>query len=120
MERSSQRCVLNVTKKRMNRKMVTYFIPRPKTRPAPPAMIPRKADRAVGVHRTNCPNCCAVITGPICEYCGTRFEERQVCLPITVSAEEAAEVFQRWNETVFGINPCRDVQAIKLPTKKQR
>lgn len=22
---------------------------------------------------TNCPNCGAVITGPQCEYCGTRF-----------------------------------------------
>lgn len=25
-------------------------------------------------HITNCPNCGAVITGPICEYCDTRFE----------------------------------------------
>jgi methionyl-tRNA synthetase len=24
---------------------------------------------------TNCPNCGAVITGPQCEYCGTRFTE---------------------------------------------
>ena len=24
---------------------------------------------------TNCPNCGAVITGPKCEYCGTRFTE---------------------------------------------
>lgn len=39
----------------------------------PVPMVPRMADRVPGVHRTNCPNCCAVITGPICEYCGTRF-----------------------------------------------
>lgn len=25
------------------------------------------------VDMTNCPNCGAVITGPQCEYCGTRF-----------------------------------------------
>ena len=24
---------------------------------------------------TNCPNCGAVITGTVCEYCGTRFED---------------------------------------------
>lgn len=27
----------------------------------------------VAVTDTNCPNCGAVITGPTCEYCGTRF-----------------------------------------------
>ena len=27
----------------------------------------------VNVQLTNCPNCGAVITGPICEYCDTRF-----------------------------------------------
>ena len=71
-------------------------------------------------HATNCPNCCAAITGPICEYCGTRFEDRQVCLPITVSAEEAAEAFRSWNESMFGRNPCLDDQPPKLPIKKQR
>lgn len=28
-------------------------------------------------HVTNCPNCCATITGPICEYCGTRFTDME-------------------------------------------
>lgn len=32
-------------------------------------------DPIIKEHRTNCPNCCATITGPICEYCGTRFPE---------------------------------------------
>lgn len=26
------------------------------------------------MQQTNCHNCGAVITGPTCEYCGTRFE----------------------------------------------
>ena len=26
--------------------------------------------------RTNCPNCAAPITGPICEYCGTHFKPK--------------------------------------------
>lgn len=30
-------------------------------------------DKTIKERRTNCPNCCAPITGPICEYCGTRF-----------------------------------------------
>ena len=78
----------------------------------PVQMIPRKVDRAVGVHRTNCPNCCAVITGPICEYCGTRFEgERysihrttegqEIVIPLDISAEQAAEAFRKWNESMF-------------------
>lgn len=46
-------------------------IPRPTKRPPTPALDP-----IIREYRTNCPNCCAVITGPICEYCGTRFSER--------------------------------------------
>ena len=79
--------------------MVTYFIPRPKTRPAPPAIN----------HRTNCPNCCAVITGPICEYCGTRFigadfaeQEKlitttgeEVIIPIYIGNEHLTDVIRK-------------------------
>lgn len=32
-----------------------------------------KADSKSHTKITNCPNCGAVITGPKCEYCGTRF-----------------------------------------------
>lgn len=72
----------------------------------PVQMIPRKADRAVGVHRTNCPNCCAVITGPICEYCGTRFEgERysihrttegqEIVIPIYIGQEHISDIIKK-------------------------
>lgn len=50
-------------------------IPRPTLRPPTPVQL-----------LTNCPNCCAVVTGPICEYCGTRF---------TMTAEEAFEQFHQ-------------------------
>ena len=52
------------------------IIPRPILRPNPP----------YSPTHTNCPNCCAVVTGPICEYCGTRF---------TMTAEEAFEQFHQ-------------------------
>ena len=75
----------------------------------PVPMVPRMADRVPGVHRTNCPNCCAVITGPICEYCGTRFggydpgagDDQTVVIPLNVTAEQAAEAFRSWNESMF-------------------
>ena len=60
-------------------------------------------------HATNCPNCCAVITGPICEYCGTRFggydpgagDDQTVVIPLNITAEQAAEAFRSWNESMF-------------------
>lgn len=75
----------------------------------PVPMVPRMADRVPGVHRTNCPNCCAVITGPICEYCGTRFggydpgagDDQTVVIPLNITAEQAAEAFRSWNESMF-------------------
>ncbi|MBR5013475.1 MAG: hypothetical protein IKY16_02590 [Bacteroidales bacterium] len=50
-------------------------------------------------HITNCPNCCAVITGPICEYCGTRFpnlfEEQDVIIPIYIGNKQIDEVITK-------------------------
>ena len=84
-------------------------------------------------HRTNCPNCCATITGPICEYCGTRFpelqqhyqilrttENQEIIIPIYISGEQIDKVVKR-NSTPFRSgNPAADVVAPPLPVKKQR
>ena len=49
--------------------------------------------------QTNCHNCGAVITGPTCEYCGTRFEFEPVKEPenlefkVGISASEAQLAF---------------------------
>ena len=66
-------------------------------------------DQTIKERMTNCPNCCAVITGPICEYCGTRFsgfypgdpKGDEVIIPIYIGNNQ--------------IDEC-----IKLPLKKQR
>lgn len=65
-------------------------------------------------HRTNCPNCCATITGPICEYCGTRFPEliqhyqllrttdnQEIIIPIYVGGDQIGEVVKRNNKSQF-------------------
>ena len=84
-------------------------------------------------HRTNCPNCCATITGPICEYCGTRFpelqqhyqilrttENQEIIIPIYISGEQIDKVVKQ-NSTPFRSgNPAADVVAPPLPVKKQR
>lgn len=84
-------------------------------------------------HVTNCPNCCAVITGPICEYCGTRFPEfeqyyqimrttdnQEIIIPIYVGGKEIDKVVKQ-NRTQFRSgNPAADVVAPQLPIKKQR
>lgn len=36
-------------------------------------MTEHSQNKWVAVSDTNCPNCGAVVTGPTCEYCGTRF-----------------------------------------------
>ena len=71
-------------------------------------------DRPIKEQRTNCPNCCAPITGAICEYCGTRFPERlqryqllrttdnqEIIIPIYVGGEQIGEVVKRNNKTQF-------------------
>lgn len=71
-------------------------------------------DRPIKDRRTNCPNCCAVITGPICEYCGTRFPElvqryqilrttdnQEIIIPIHIGGEQIGEVVKRNNKSQF-------------------
>ena len=77
-------------------------IPRPwKRPPTPPMYDPPKKE-----HVTNCPNCCAVITGPICEYCGTRFQTLadktidEIVIPIYVGGDRIGEVVKQ-NRTQF-------------------
>lgn len=90
-------------------------------------------DQTIKERRTNCPNCCATITGPICEYCGTRFPEleqhyqimrttdnQEIIIPIYVGGDRIGEVVKQ-NRTQFRSgNPAADVVAPPLPIKKQR
>lgn len=90
-------------------------------------------DQTIKERRTNCPNCCATITGPICEYCGTRFpefeqhyqiirttENQEIIIPIYVGGDQIGEVVKQ-NRTQFRSgNPAADVVAPTLPIKKQR
>jgi len=56
--------------------------------------------------KTNCPNCGAVITGAMCEYCGTVFNletvENEKPVSFGVSASEAAEAFLRLSKMLGG------------------
>lgn len=79
-------------------------IPRPTKRPPTPEMnhpVPEE-------NRTNCPNCCAVITGPICEYCGTVFDQsrtsrtifrttegEEIIIPVYVGSDQIAEIVKQ-------------------------
>lgn len=69
-------------------------------------------DQTIKERRTNCPNCCATITGPICEYCGTRFPEFEQHYQIMRTTDN--------QEIIISINPAADVVAPSLPIKKQR
>ena len=69
-------------------------------------------DQTIKERRTNCPNCCATITGPICEYCGTRFPEFEQHYQIMRTTDN--------QEIIISINPAADVVAPPLPIKKQR
>lgn len=84
-------------------------IPRPWKRPPTPIYEPPEMPKTAPVkknnQRTNCPNCCAVITGPVCEYCGTRFEEyEERVIPIYINNQQVDEV----------------VKPLSLPIKEQR
>ena len=53
----------------------------------------------------NCPNCCAPIAGPFCEYCGTVFEQsvsiltttdnQQIIIPIYIGQTQIDEIIKR-------------------------
>lgn len=91
-------------------------------------------DQKIKERRTNCPNCCAIITGPICEYCGTRFPEfeqyyqivrapnnQEIVIPIkNVGADLIGEIVKHNPKLFRSGNPAADVVAPPLPTKKQR
>lgn len=90
-------------------------------------------DKPIKDRRTNCPNCCAVITGPICEYCGTRFpdleshyqimrttDNQEIVIPVYVSGEKIDEVVRNNKTTFRSGNPAADVVAPSLPITKQR
>lgn len=65
-------------------------------------------DQKVKDRRTNCPNCCAVITGPICEYCGTRFggydpgdpKGDAMIIPVYIGSNCVGEIFKK-NDSRF-------------------
>lgn len=78
----------------------------------------------------NCPNCCAPIAGPYCEYCGTVFEQsfsvltttdnEQIVIPIYIGGVQIDKVVKQ-NKTQFrSENPAANVDAPPLPIKKQR
>lgn len=75
-------------------------------------------DQKIKERRTNCPNCCAIITGPICEYCGTRFpdleqhyqimrttDNQEIIIPIYVGGEQIDKVVKQ-NRTQFRSGDC--------------
>lgn len=62
------------------------------------------------MNQTNCPNCGAVITGPECEYCGTRFNIRvaepeieHLKFKLELSAFQAAEAHDAAFKALLGI-----------------
>lgn len=78
-------------------------------------------DKTIKEQRTNCPNCCATITGPICEYCGTRFPEleshyqilrttdnREIVIPIYIGNQKIDEVIRRSNQSQFRSGDCSE------------
>ena len=125
-------------------------IPRPRQRPKKPKMIVKcdgiigektkaeileslntgliyhdtATDPIIREYRTNCPNCCAVITGPICEYCGTRFSERymmhrstegeEFIIPLNITGdqvEKTLDAYKRFQSVAHDFG---------LPIQKQR
>ena len=90
----------------------------------PVPLIPRMSDRVPGVHRTNCPNCCAVITGPICEYCGTRFSERYMIHRSTEGEEFIIPLNPTGDQVEKTIDAFIEFQSVAhnfgLPIQKQR
>jgi hypothetical protein len=61
---------------------------------------------------TNCPNCGAPITGPICEYCGTMFEQKDPAVRLGISTQESLEAIQRFAEAVNGASNAFNQLAI--------
>lgn len=72
--------------------------------------VQKENDQAARVpgpdQRFNCPNCCAAITGPYCEYCGTVFDQQyqkqdqqddDVVIPIYIGQHHVDDVIQAFN-----------------------
>lgn len=74
-------------------------------------------DQTIKERMTNCPNCCATITGSICEYCGTRFPWIQdaVTIPININGKIIDEVAKGMKA-----NPARFIDPPELPIQEQR
>lgn len=78
----------------------------------------------------NCPNCCAPIAGPFCEYCGTVFEQsfsvltttdnEQIVIPIYIGGEQIDKVVKQNRTQLRSENPAANVDAPPLPIKKER
>lgn len=95
-------------------------IPRPWKRPPTPLIYhDTTTDPIIREHRTNCPNCCAPITGMFCEYCGTRFggmdlaaEGDQVVIPVYIGQKQVDEVIKSGIPAKFlAWNPAADEKA---------
>lgn len=93
-------------------------IPRPTKRPPTPSIDGLFGEKTTAatmyspttetVRRYNCPNCCAAITGPFCEYCGTVFERveqnhistdgQEFIIPIYIGNEQIDQVVRAFDE----------------------
>lgn len=62
------------------------------------------------MNQTNCPNCGAVITGPECEYCGTRFnirveEPEETTVTLYVNGMPFITLVENETREISGLDP---------------
>lgn len=70
---------------------------------------------------TNCPNCGAPITGPKCEYCGTRFPEYRKsseCWAETVNGDRI--IFNGVSSGILTPNEAREMMGFKLLEERRK